>query len=297
MGSEILYFIFGIGFSILIYAVVIILRKINLKSNKVQKIDKNLDQTKDEFISFVSHELRSPMGAVKGLASMMLKGDYGPIPDRFRQPLTNVYVSAERQIRMINDILNISRFQSGRIRYTLLNFSFEKVTSEVIETLQPLAKQRRITLTLNSDGKTQVQGDDIWVRQILENIIGNAVKFTEEGGVTVSYKEEGDMAFVIVEDTGVGIDPYNQKKLFIKFQQVGGSLLQKTIGTGLGLYISREVARQMGGDVRLEKSEVGKGSTFVLGLPKSGSALAIETRLRLEKEMLLTLNNNVGKEK
>ena len=257
-----------------------------------QNSNKNLDQTKDEFISFVSHELRAPMGAVKGLVSMMLKGDYGPTPERFRQPLSNVYVSAERQIRMINDILNISRFQSGRIRYTLLDFSLEKVTSQIVDEQQSVARQRRITLAAASGTETMVQGDDIWVKQILDNVIGNAVKFTEEGSVTITFATRGDLAEVIVTDSGIGIDPNDQEKLFIKFQKLSGTLLQKTIGTGLGLYISREVSRKMGGYVRLEKSEPRKGSTFVFSLPRAGSELASQTRSILEKQMLLALNSN-----
>lgn len=318
MGSEILFFLGGIGVALIIYAIIVLFKKGNTKNsgmlqeleeikksvNQLQspsvevsgppKLDKNLDQTKDEFISFVSHELRAPMGAVKGLVSMMLSGDYGPTPDRFRQPLTNVYVSAERQIRMINDILNISRFQSGRIRYTLLDFSLEKVTNQVVIEQQPLAKQRRISLTIEAGNQTMVQGDDIWVKQILDNIIGNAVKFTEEGGVNIAFRTDGELAEVVVTDTGLGIDTNDQEKLFVKFQKLSGTLLQKTIGTGLGLYISREVARKMGGDVRLEKSEPGKGSTFVFSLPQAGTPLSSQIRSILEKQMLLSLNSSVS---
>jgi len=319
--SEVLFFLCGITLSLAVYFIVVVLKKSNTKNNavideleeikksvselqsqptganEVHHIDKNLDQTKDEFISFVSHELRAPMGAVKGLVSMMLKGDYGPTPERFRQPLAHVYVSAERQIRMINDILNISRFQSGRIRYTLLEFSLEQVTIQVVEEQQPVARQRRITLSVATGTDTKVQGDDIWVKQILDNVIGNAVKFTEEGSVTVTFRTRGDLAEVVVTDSGIGIDLKDQEKLFMKFQKLSGTLLQKTIGTGLGLYISREVSRKMGGDVRLERSDPGKGSTFVFSLPRAGSEIAAQTSSILEKQMLLSFNNSVGQQK
>src|SRR6266403_4918646 len=147
-----------------------------------------VDHAKDEFISMVSHELGTPITAVKGLVSMALNGDYGELGDRLKQPLTNVYISAERQIHVINDLLNISRLQTGRIKYTLLNFSLEKITEEVVASMQLLAKQKRITLIVEGGQETFVQGDDIWVKEILHNIIVNAVKFTSQGGVTVIYR-------------------------------------------------------------------------------------------------------------
>lgn len=252
--------------------------------------EKELDLAKDEFISLVSHELRTPMTAVKGLVSMMLKGDYGEVSEQFKQPLINVYTSSERQIHLINDLLNISRLQTGRIKYTLSDFSLEKVTKEVSGSLQALAQQKRITLSVEEGGETLIQGDDIWVKEILNNLIGNAVKFTTTGGVKVTYRLEGNQAMVVVTDTGRGIPQEDQSKLFGKFEQLTSPAMGKSIGSGLGLYISREVARKMGGDVYLENSTPEQGSTFVLVLPKSGTTHAQEIKTRLEKEMELALN-------
>lgn len=249
-----------------------------------------LDHAKDEFISLVSHELRTPPTAVKGLVSMALNGDYGEIPERLRQPLTNVYVSAERQVHVINDLLNISRLQTGRIKYTLLNFSLEKLTQEVVRSLEVLARQKRISLVIEGTQPAFVQGDDIWVKEILHNILVNAVKFTKQGGVKISYRVSGDQMMVVVTDTGAGIDPAGQARLFGKFEQLSTPELGKAIGSGLGLYIARSVARKMGGDVVLEKSVPGQGSTFVLILPIADTPRANAVKTQLEKETELSLN-------
>lgn len=249
-----------------------------------------VEHAKDEFISMVSHELRTPISAVKGLTSMALSGDYGELPERLRQPMMNVYISSERQIHVINDLLNITRLQTGTIKYTLLNFSLEKVTAEVVQSVQLLAKQKRITVTLENGQETFVQGDDVWVKEILHNIVINAVKFTSEGGVKISYRLEGDQAMVVVSDTGAGIPPEGQARFFGKFEQLSTPELGRAIGSGLGLYIAREVARKMGGDVSLEKSVPGEGSTFILTLPKADTPRAISVKAELEKEMELSLN-------
>lgn len=252
--------------------------------------EKEIDHVKDQFISLVSHELRAPMTAIKGLVSMTLKGDYGEISERMKQPLTNVYTSAERQLHLINDLLNISRFQAGRVKYTLLNFSLAKVTEEVVASFQAQARMKRITLTVAPTQEIMVQADDLWVKEILNNLLSNAIKFTSAGSVTVSYRVDNDQVMLVVSDTGVGIPAEEQEKLFGKFEQIITPEQGKAIGSGLGLYISRGVARKMGGDVYLEKSASDQGSTFVYTVPKAESQQAQEVKKQLEKDRELALN-------
>jgi PAS domain S-box-containing protein len=252
--------------------------------------EKELDHVKDQFLSLVSHELRTPMTAIKGLISMALKGDYGELPERLKQPLSNVYTSAERQLRLINDLLNISRFQAGRIKYTLLNFSLAKVTEEVVASFQAQANIKKITLTVAPKQEIIVQGDDIWIKEVLSNLISNATKFTNSGSVDLSYRIDNDQAMVVVTDTGLGIPLAEQEKLFGKFEQIITPAQGKAVGSGLGLYISRGVARKMGGDVVLEKSVPGQGSTFVFSIPKAGSQRALAIKTELEKARELALN-------
>lgn len=251
--------------------------------------EKELDHVKDQFISLISHELRTPMTAIKGLISMTLKGDYGELSDRLKQPLSNVYTSAERQLHLINDLLNISRFQAGRIHYTLLNFSLAKITEEVVASLQAQARIKRITLTIAERQEIIVQGDDLWIKELLTNLIGNAIKFTNSGSVNISYRMEGDIAMVVIADTGVGIALAEQEKLFGKFEQIITPAQGKAVGSGLGLFIARGVARKMGGDVYLEKSVPDQGSVFVFTIPKTGTKRAQEAKIELEKTRELTV--------
>ncbi len=256
--------------------------------------EKELDHVKDQFISLVSHELRAPMTAIKGLVSMTLSGDYGEITDRLRQPLTNVYASAERQLHLINDLLNISRFQAGRIKYTLFNFSLAKITEEVVLSFQAQARLKRISLTVVPTQDILVQGDDFWIKEVLNNLLSNAIKFTNTGSVSLSYRVDHDQAMVVITDTGTGIAVEEQEKLFGKFEQIITPTQGKAVGSGLGLYISRGVARKMGGDVYLEKSAPNEGSTFVYSIPRADTQRALDVKTELEKTRELTLNKKEG---
>lgn len=250
--------------------------------------EKELEKAKDEFISLASHELRTPMTAIKGLVSMITKGDYGEINQGLKKPLENIYLSSERQIHLINDLLDVSRLQTGKINYKITNFALKPVLIEVVDSLQPLAKQSEISLVTKEIVDSTVQADIEWVKQVLNNLIGNALKFTTKGEITVSTRSEENFALVVVIDTGIGIEPADQDKLFERFRQLN-TMSKKMIGSGLGLYIAREVARKMGGDVRLEKSVIGEGSTFVFSIPQADTDYAKKVKEALQKEIKIAL--------
>jgi len=236
--------------------------------NKMTEQLQGLDQAKDEFLALASHELRTPMTAIKGLISMIMQGDYGVLPEKLKRPLINISTSTERQIHLINDLLNVSRLQTGKVDVTLTDFSIGIVMREIIESLRPLAEQKKIKLTVTVAPKVTIHADSNWVKQILNNLIGNALKFTDKGKVAISYKIEPDRLLIMVTDTGIGIEENDQRKLFRKFQQLSSDTSGKPTGSGLGLYISREIARNMGGDVWVEKSTLGQGSSFIFAIPK-----------------------------
>lgn len=229
--------------------------------------EKEIDRMKDEFISMASHELRTPMTAVNGLLSMIQNGDYGPVNEKLKQPLDNVRFSAKRQIHLINDLLDVSRLQTGRIDFTISDFSLRQILSEIINSLMPIAQQKHVTLEMKDSKDSMVHADSEWSKHILNNLIGNALKFTDRGGVSVSYAVKNNLVSIFVSDTGSGIDPADHNKLFGKFQQLNRQTTGKPPGSGLGLYLSRELARKMGGEVTLKESTLGKGSTFALILP------------------------------
>lgn len=253
--------------------------------------EKELDDAKDEFISLASHELRTPMTAIKGLTSMIIHGDYGSYNEQLKRPLENISISSDRQIRLINDLLDVSRIQTGSIQFNLINFSIKQIMGEVVELLQPIAKEKGITFIHENIDDILVQGDIDWVKQVLNNILGNALKFTEKGSISISTSTDKDFDFVVVIDTGTGIALADQEKLFERFRQFGNSTSNKYVGSGLGLYIARNAARKMGGDIRLEKSAVGEGSTFVFSIPKADTPYAQKVKEDLQKEMKIAIDN------
>lgn len=246
--------------------------------------EKELENLKDEFISIASHELRTPMTAINMFVEMLKGGEYGKLPETLIDPLTEIETATQRLINLVNDMLNVSRIEAGRTRITLQEFDVQPLSEEVISLLQPIAKQKKIFLK-NLVISGIVQADSDKVKQILNNLIGNALKFTDKGGITVSSNEDESFIRISVEDTGIGISKDDQVKLFGKFQQMNiKDQIGRPKGTGLGLYISKQLAKKMGGDLILEKSKDGEGSTFLITLPKPGSPIALQVAEEIRKE-------------
>ena len=229
--------------------------------------ERELEKLKDEFVSVASHELRTPMTAIKGLISMIFEGDYGSINEGLKDPLSDIAKSTERLIQLVNDLLDVSRIEAGRTKFSLTEVSIADMAAEVAGMLKPLAVQKNIQLEVKGLDTGQVIADADKLKQILINLVSNAMKFTDHGFVTISYRSWEKFAYISVTDSGIGIARENQSKLFGKFTQISSTQLGRPIGTGLGLYISREFARRMGGNLWLERSEPDNGSTFTFALP------------------------------
>ena len=242
-----------------------------------------VEKLKDDFVSMASHELRTPLAAIDGLVSMIQDGEYGEVNDSLKEPLRDITSSSERLIRLVNDLLNLSRIQAGRLKYTLSEFSLLEAINETVKLMVPVAEQKGITISASHIVDTKVQGDLDKVKQVLSNLVGNSFKFTDKGSITITTKDEADMVEVSVTDTGIGIPIEEQTKLFGKFQQLDSGR-GRPMGTGLGLFLSREMARKMGGSVDLGRSEPGKGSTFVFSLPKFGSPSAKKAKEAIDQE-------------
>jgi signal transduction histidine kinase len=246
--------------------------------------EREIDKAKTEFVSLASHELRTPLTAIDGLVSMILEGEYGEVNNNLKQPLADVNISSERLIHLVNDLLNLSRIQAGKMKYILSDFPIADVIIEAVHLLQPLSEQKRLQLTTAKLESILVQGDLDKVKQVLNNLIGNSLKFTDKGNITISVKSEEDKINVYIADTGIGIAKEDQNKMFGKFEQLESAIGRPT-GTGLGLHISREMTRKMGGELWLEKSEMGSGSTFAFSLPKAKSALAGKVKKEIGEEV------------
>jgi signal transduction histidine kinase len=228
---------------------------------------RELDHMKDDFVSMASHELRTPLAAIKGFMSMIIADRYGPLPENLKKPLTHIATSTDRLIVLVNGLLDLSRLEAGKLNPKITEFEINQLAVAVAENLMPIAGQKELNLKVKQSTPFKVKADPDYTRQILQNLIGNSLKFTQKGSVTVSINQSGNKVNIYVKDTGIGIAKSDQPKIFDKFHQVNSFKAGRPIGTGLGLYLSQDMAKTMGGSLKLDQSELGKGSAFVLSLP------------------------------
>ena len=225
------------------------------------------------------------MGAVRANVAMILSGDYGPVNKELVEPLNDIKASTVRLVELVNDLLSVARLEAGRMKFTLSKFDIQEVVRGEVSILAALGKEKGVDVVFKpASGSVKVQADPDKIKQVLNNLIGNALKFTDKGSVTVSVDTHEDKVEVDIADTGMGISPEDQKKLFSKFQQISSQQNGKPQGTGLGLYISREMMRKMGGDLRIKHSEPGKGSVFAFTVLLPTSKQAESIRQALERE-------------
>jgi len=231
---------------------------------------RELDRMKTQFLANMSHELRTPLNSIIGFSRVMLKGIDGALTDLQTADLTSIYNSGQHLLRMINDILDMSKIEAGRMDLSFDEITLDDICQSVLSTARALVKDRPVDLvsTVSEDLPT-VWADGQRVRQVLINLLSNAAKFTEEGKIILSAAVTADnpeFVTISVTDTGIGIDSDAQKKLFVPFQQVDASTTRRAGGTGLGLSICRSFVEMQGGKIWVE-SELGKGSTFSFTLP------------------------------
>jgi protein-histidine pros-kinase len=226
-------------------------------------------EAKDRFMAAMSHELRTPLNAIIGMTGLMMMQLKGPLtPDQQRQ-VGIVQSSARHLLAMVNDLLDLARIESGKTELQLEAVSCGEVLEEVGDTLAPLAEQRALRFSVNvPDAPVMVQTDRRLLTQILLNLANNAVKFTDEGTVSISLEPGERSVRFAVTDTGIGIRAEDQEKLFREFARVSSEESRSREGTGLGLHLSQRLARLLGGRIELE-SAPGKGSTFRLVLERA----------------------------
>ncbi len=224
---------------------------------------------KSAFLANMSHELRTPLNSVIALSGVLGRRLTKTLPDEEREYLEVIERNGRQLLSLINDILDLSRIEAGREEVSLAHFSMHLVVNEVVAMVAPLAQEKGLTLESTVDDKLPgLRSDPVKVRHILQNLVGNGVKFTERGSVRVSSGCDGVRLWVAVQDTGIGIEPTQLPFIFEEFRQVDGSASRQHGGTGLGLAIARKYATLLGG--RLEvASKPGEGSTFTLTLPLS----------------------------
>ncbi|HEY3741373.1 MAG TPA: ATP-binding protein [Bryobacteraceae bacterium] len=222
-------------------------------------------RAKSEFLANMSHEIRTPMNAVVGMASLLQ--DLA-LPAEAIDYVNTIQTSSDSLLTILNDILDLSKIESGKLRFERLPFSIRECLEEAADLLASKALSKSLDLAVDVEPAFAdwIFGDPTRLRQIVVNLVGNAVKFTEKGEIVLSAREAGGSVIVTVRDTGIGIPPEARAQLFESFSQVDSSVTRRFGGTGLGLCISKRLAEMMGGDLTVT-SEVGAGSTFSLTLP------------------------------
>ncbi|HEV3144033.1 MAG TPA: ATP-binding protein, partial [Gemmataceae bacterium] len=224
------------------------------------------NRLKSDFLTTMSHELRTPLHSILGFSDVLLTNPQ--LSDKQQRWVVNIQASGKQLLALIEDVLDLAKMEAGKMKITPESFALAELTEPLLNNLRPLAEKKNIELRQQlPDNLPRLHQDAGKVRQILSNFLSNAIKFTPEGGrVLLRADAEGDQIVLKVIDTGVGIAPEDQERIFEKFRQVVTPHTREYEGTGLGLSIVRELSKLLGGDVSLH-SELGRGSTFTVRLP------------------------------
>jgi len=240
---------------------------------------KKLDQAKSDFISIASHQLRTPLTVIKGYGSMMLEGSFGKMPSLIEENMQKIYDSNERLIALVEDLLNISRIESGRLQFNWEVGQLEEMVSSVVEELTPNAAKKGLSFKYQAPAKAlpPIKLDKTKLRQVAINLIDNAIKYTDKGGLTVSLTQEAGKLKFCVADTGMGIKTENLPSLFKKFSRGEKTSILHTEGTGLGLYVGKMMVEAHGGRIWAESPGEKKGSKFCFEIPVASAVATAKT--------------------
>ncbi|MBN2436398.1 MAG: transporter substrate-binding domain-containing protein [Spirochaetes bacterium] len=252
---------------------------LQLQTEELEKANRNLkeaDKLKSIFLASMSHELRTPLNSIIGFTGILLMGMVGELTDEQRKQLEIIKKSSNHLLALINEILDISKIEANKAELSLEKIEIKDAVQESISLLANRASEKKNKLDYVCEEKFTVYSDRRRISQIVINIAGNAIKFTDKGGVTVAVKKINDKYFELsVLDTGCGVKDEDMQKLFEPFQQIDSSLTKKHEGTGLGLHLSQKIVALLGGSIRVE-SEYGNGTSFFVKLP-------IKTEVKIEK--------------
>ncbi len=226
---------------------------------------KELDGLKSEFLSIASHQIRAPITAIKGYASLILEENFGRVSDELKNAVEVIFESSKSMAIMVDDFLNISRIEQGRMKYDLTVIDLSVLATEVVNELKPTVEKKGLSITIDFDKKANFDAriDAGKIKQAITNLVDNAVKYTPKGSITVNLARSGGRIDLAVKDTGMGISAENIPKLFQKFSRSKDAITTNVGGTGLGLYVVKQMVEgHEGGKVWVESPGEHKGSTF-----------------------------------
>lgn len=238
-------------------------REIEEKGREIEIANKH----KSEFLANMSHELRTPLNAILGYTELILDHIYGEVPEKIREVLERLEKNGRHLLGLINDVLDLSKIEAGQLTLALSEYSMGEVVQTVFTSVEALAAEKKLELkVMIPTDLPKGKGDEQRIAQVLLNLLGNAIKFTDEGEVRVEVTVSNETLWVSVFDTGPGLSEADQRMIFEEFHQADGSSTRKKGGTGLGLAIAKRIVEMHGGRIGVE-STLGKGSTFYFTLP------------------------------
>ena len=224
-------------------------------------------QHKSQFLANMSHELRTPLNAILGYTELIIDGIYGETPEKAQTVLKRVETNGRHLLGLINDVLDLSKIEAGQLKLALADYSIKDIVYNVVSAVEPLATKKKLDFKVDvRPDMPTAHGDEQKLTQVLLNLTGNAIKFTDAGEVAIKVTAANGSYTVAIQDTGPGISVADQAKLFQQFQQADNSITKSKGGTGLGLAISKRIIELHGGSISVQ-SRVGYGSTFAFTLP------------------------------
>jgi len=247
--------------------------RIELLASDLQKANSRLtelDRQKSEFVSFATHQLRAPLTAMRGYASLLLEGDMGKLEDITREGVSRIYESTKTLVTIVDDYLNISRIELGTMKYSFETLDMKKLVEDVIAEIKPNIEKAKLTFSFKAEeaADLRVNADRDKLKQVVVNLIDNAVKYTPSGTIEVTLARDRAKNKIVfmVKDNGIGIAPEILPKLFQKFSRAQNANKVNIKGTGLGLYVAKEMVEAHHGTIRAESEGEGKGSRFIVEL-------------------------------
>lgn len=235
--------------------------------NEMIKILKENRKLRDEFVFIAAHELRTPVTAIRGYVSMILEKTFGEVPVKIKENLLIVNRSNDRLVQLVQDLLEVARSEAGKMKIEMKEANISSNVKVVMDELKSLSDEKSIRLIYNKPSKEiKILADSYKLNEVITNLVGNAIKYTlDKGSIEISHEQQGDMLITHIKDHGMGMSEENMKKLFSKFYRVQTEQTNNIEGTGLGLFICKEIVERMNGKIWV-KSKVGEGSTFSFSL-------------------------------
>jgi signal transduction histidine kinase len=245
-------------------------RRVEIRTHELEEKSRQLvleSKHKSQFLANMSHELRTPLNAILGYTELILDNIYGQTPDKMRSVLDRVQINGRHLLGLINDVLDLSKIEAGQLTLSVADYSLKEVAHTVFTGVEALAAEKKLAFKLDvPPDLPRGRGDERRIAQVLLNLTGNAIKFTDAGQVTIKASAHNGSFTVAVRDTGPGIDAADQARIFGEFQQVDASSTRAKGGSGLGLSIAKRIVELHGGRIWVESSP-GAGATFSFTLP------------------------------